>query len=250
MKLRRINRGLVLGGILLAGTVGYVIYQNVQFNTYKSDINAVVESYISDACEASVEMNEVKSNQPAIDVVNKYWSSGGQSEVYSTAMDTKSDILSYLSGDYEGSGHFESIDYYIADSDIQIQKYGGDGAYVTLTYTVNMVFSSNPYFFNFECDNLITLNDEYYDGAVVITFDEDEDENEESDDEQLYKIDITFYQENLVLELDDGEWKIVNSIGYGWWSDNYEAVDASSEAESQSEAGSSEMESEVDSDGE
>ena len=47
MKLRNINRGLVLGGVLALGVVCYSVYDNNQFKTSKPEIEPVSYTHLT-----------------------------------------------------------------------------------------------------------------------------------------------------------------------------------------------------------
>ena len=54
MKIRKLNCGLLLGAVLIAGTVSYVVYDNNQFGKNKEDIQKAVESYFESMEEVNV----------------------------------------------------------------------------------------------------------------------------------------------------------------------------------------------------
>lgn len=54
VKLRNINRGLVLGGVLALGVVCYSVYDNNQFKTSKPEIEQTMRDYIADLTSANV----------------------------------------------------------------------------------------------------------------------------------------------------------------------------------------------------
>ena len=70
MKLRNINRGLVLGGVLALGVVCYSVYDNNQFKTSKPEIEQTMRAYIADLTSANVGSSDKLKSQ-LTDFVNK-----------------------------------------------------------------------------------------------------------------------------------------------------------------------------------
>ena len=72
VKLRNINRGLVLGGVLALGVVCYTVYDNNQFKTSKPEIEQTMRDYIADLTSANVGSSDKLKSQ-LTDFVNKHY---------------------------------------------------------------------------------------------------------------------------------------------------------------------------------
>ena len=72
LKLRNINRGLVLGGVLALGVVCYTVYDNNQFKTSKPEIEQTMRDYIADLTSANVGSSDKLKSQ-LTDFVNKHY---------------------------------------------------------------------------------------------------------------------------------------------------------------------------------
>ena len=58
MKTKKLNRGLLLGGVLLVGLAGFVVFDRVSFKSSKGDVEAAVKTYLNDVAAASVSSSE------------------------------------------------------------------------------------------------------------------------------------------------------------------------------------------------
>jgi hypothetical protein len=214
MKLRKINRGLVLGAVLVAGTVGYVVYGNTQFSKHKPDIEKTVSAYFSDCCSANITASEKNDSTPLSELVEKYLTTGytptGDMAYYRYY--TKSSTLAELSDygkDNNASGNVESMEYKIKS--ISISKYGSSGALVSLDFSLTSTYYGNP-----EC---------YY--GELSTFNNLDDYSDSIPDESTHsQLTADFYNASLIMNLEDGEWKIVDSVISGWGS-SYTPLDES-----------------------
>lgn len=72
VKLRNINRGLVLGGVLALGVVCYTAYDNNQFKTSKPEIEQTMRDYIADLTSANVGSSDKLKSQ-LTDFVDKHY---------------------------------------------------------------------------------------------------------------------------------------------------------------------------------
>ena len=72
VKLRNINRGLVLGGVLALGVVCYSVYDNNQFKTSKPEIEQTMRDYIADLTSANVGSSDKLKSQ-LTDFVDKHY---------------------------------------------------------------------------------------------------------------------------------------------------------------------------------
>ena len=85
--LRRVNRGLLLGGIVLAGFVVFVITDTISFKKNKPVIEDEIKSYVSMLEDVGVNKgSDLTSYKEGIDsLINNYW----------TFSDEKSDLFYY-----------------------------------------------------------------------------------------------------------------------------------------------------------
>ena len=85
--LRRVNRGLLLGGIVLAGFVVFVITDTISFKKNKPVIEDEIKSYVSMLEDVGVNKgSDQTSYKEGIDsLINNYW----------TFSDEKSDLFYY-----------------------------------------------------------------------------------------------------------------------------------------------------------
>lgn len=208
MTFRKINRGIVLGAVILAATAAYVVYDNAQFSKYKPDIEKTVDAYLSDLCKANVDASAANSKEPFENIINKYWAGGGSSNAFDYNNSTKTDALSNLNFDAEGYGSIESMDYYTED--IDIAKYGPDCAIVTLLYSTNSVYYGDP---------------AYYDGYYNTFSSVDYNEGKRPAADLKQQMTIQYFNSSFILRLTDGEWKIINACNSGWYSDGATVLD-------------------------
>lgn len=210
----KLNRGLVLGAVLVAATAGYVAYGNARFSKYKPDIEKKVESYIADMCAANVKASEQGSQEPLKELVASYWEDGGSDNAFEYNCFTRADTLENLDYEVEGSGYIESMNYYIEDVDVQ--KYGSNCAVATVSFSTNAVFFGDPAFFD-GTYNLFS----YYEYS--------DEEYEDIDAKRQMTVEYLSY--SFILKLDGGEWKIINSSMENWYSNGSELLENGSSDE-------------------
>lgn len=202
MTLRKINRGLVLGAVVIAATAAYVVYENAQFSKYKPDIEKTVDAYLTDLCKANVDASAEDSKEPFEEIINRYWAGGGSSNAFSYNNSTKTDALSNLKFDADGYGSIESMDYHTEK--IDIAKYGPDCAIVTLQYSTNSVYYGDP---------------AYFDGYYNTFSSTDYSEGERPAADLKQQMTILYVDSSFIMRLEDGEWKIINSFSGSWYSE-------------------------------
>lgn len=210
--LRRVNRGLLLGGIVLAGFVVFVITDTISFKKNKPVIEDEIKSYVSMLEDVGVNKgSDQTSYKEGIDsLINKYW----------TFSDEKSDLFYYSLNQNE----FKNIlELNMNDSDpnayvskwtakvnnIDISKAGPGYAMVSFDCQIVAEFSGNACIVN-PCDAM-TVNNYVYYGEKVPT--------------GLSRISIDGYYKMLMTQK-DGKWKICMAESYGWNSSEITAVDS------------------------
>ncbi len=214
MKLKRINRGLVLGAVLIVAVVICVVYQTVSFSKYDSDVESAIKDYLDAMCTANIESSNSTSNEKFVELVNKYWESGGSENAFDYNTFTKATTLKTLNYDLENvNGSYESVNYEITD--MNISRYGQGCAKVTLSYTVSCIYYGNPLYFD----------GDYW---TLYEFSYDDDYPNEND---KYSLQIDYMEDTFILKLSDGEWKIINSQPSGWSAGEPHLIEEGSENE-------------------
>lgn len=210
--LRRVNRGLLLGGIVLAGFVVFVITDTISFKKNKPVIEDEIKSYVSMLEDVGVNKgSDQTSYKEGIDsLINNYW----------TFSDEKSDLFYYSLNQNE----FKNIlELNMNDSDpnayvskwtakvnnIDISKAGPGYAMVSFDCQIVVEFSGNACIVN-PCDAM-TVNNYVYYGEKVPT--------------GLSRISIDGYYKMLMTQK-DGKWKICMAESYGWDISEITAVDS------------------------
>lgn len=130
MRLRNINRGLVLGAVLIVGVSGYEIYQNSAFKKSKPEIEKLTHEITEEMGNASVgDDKAVKDNWTKL--IDKYFTE------YQNDMDfgfTRSDYTSAAKDNIDNKfGKVTAAETKLAD--LKVSKYGNNGAMVTFEWT-------------------------------------------------------------------------------------------------------------------
>ena len=217
MKLRNINRGLVLGGVLALGVVCYTAYDNNQFKTSKPEIEQTMRDYIADLTSANVGSSDKLKSQ-LTDFVNKNYTE------YASSKSGLLDEINQAEVATQG-GDITSAEYDIKE--MSINKSGADGAKVTMIYNVCYdVSKGDPTFLTTNGINTMTsgnyTNSDNYEPST-----------------SSYKAIFSYENaEFYLLRTSDG-WKIATSSDYGYGEDysfddnNSDSVADESKAESE-----------------
>lgn len=224
MKLRNINRGLVLGGVLALGVVCYTVYENDQFKTSKPEIEQTMRDYIADMTTANVGGSDVLKSQWT-DFVNEHYTDYTTSD--NEYASSKSGLLEEINQAEVATqgGDITSVEYDIKE--MSINKSGADGAKVIMIYNVCYdVTKGDPTFLTTSGINTMTsgnyTNSDNYEPST-----------------SSYKAIFSYeYAEFYLLRTSDG-WKIATSSDYGYGEDytfddeNTDSVADESKAESE-----------------
>ena len=133
LKLRNINRGLVLGGVLALGVVCYTAYDNNQFKTSKPEIEQTMRDYIADLTSANVGSSDKLKSQ-LTDFVDKHYTDYTTSDnEYASSKSGLLDEINQAEVATQG-GDITSAEYDIKE--MSINKSAADGAKVTMIYNV------------------------------------------------------------------------------------------------------------------
>ena len=215
MKLRKINRGIVLGCVLAVATAGYVVYDNVQFSKNKDAISSTVEDYLTQLAETRCSTkDQEKLADSYADIINKYWINDStlMNELMYTP--TKSEMLLYLDTaveDCKPTGYF--TDYDINIQKIKVKKYGPNGAIATVNYQTSNEFYGTPLDINGW--GVTTVDNENYDSNG----------NYNTDPSIKYEQTGTYEDAEIYIKQVDGEWKIYGDAGYCYMYNTHQLTD-------------------------
>ena len=224
-KLRKINRGLILGGILLVGLIVHIVVDTVSFNNEKSVIRGVIEEYASAMCTTIVTDNPEVDSEGKLtrrlkedkarkleELISKYWTTdiSGAEEYYYT----KKNMDEWINNNYgEDNGSSCIVDSMAANiKDIKVSKMGPNGAKVevdielitTMVGLTDLVF---PFSYGNRHEVAGNISDDSWETPV-----------EQLDAEyngKNIKSERTFYNQTIILLKEQGEWKISSSVDYG-----------------------------------
>lgn len=203
VKLRNINRGLVLGGVLVLGVVCYTVYENNQFKTSKPEIEQTVRDYIADMTNSNVGSGDILKNQWT-DFVNGYYAD------YTNNTDdgiTKAELLEQINHTDVATqnGDITSAEYDIKD--MTINKSGADGAKVTMTYNVCYDVSKGD-------PNFITTS-----GISAMSSGNYTNSDNYEPSKSSYKAVLSYDSTEFYLIRTSDGWKIATSDDYGYGED-------------------------------
>lgn len=201
MKLKKINRGLVLGAVLIAGTSCYVAYDNSRFQKSKPDIEKTVNSYFQGMID--VNMSGENIYEEAEKYVNSTWvyDSTLEKMYYNSKKTLISEIDNYYTDRSELTGGIQEYD--ISIGGMSIKKNGPNGAVVTLSLNTYIEFNGSPA--SLTPDGFMpTDNENYVDGYP-------------NTDERISYTSTTDYLDATVYlrNTDDG-WKITAVDSYSY----------------------------------
>ena len=228
MKLRNINRGLVLGAVLIVGTAAYVVADNLSFKDNKPKIEQIAKDYTESMAKSNLGDAETVEKQWN-DLLDNYFTDYSNNYNYSM---TKSDIRDEINERYDGDDNSkkdaEITKCELFPKNIKVSKYGPNGASVSFDFSLYLEYKGigerHMSFFGID----------YADVAYQMT---NYDEYSDAELEKKYK-DTTFsYTESgtaelYLMETKDG-WKIASTLG-SYDTSNGSIVDESSEDESSS----------------
>ena len=221
MKTKKLNRGLLLGGVLLVGLAGFVVFDRVSFKSSKGDVEAAVKTYLNDVAAASVSSSEQGKDayKKAIDDnwgYNKFFDDN-----FMMSYVTASDYRSVLDGFTDEELNEGSITECTVDlKEIKVSKAGPNLALADVKYVMSFKGKGNAQllgidrFYNSLFDSFTFESSE--------SFDYDKDRDKLKDLEYTGKMEFTDYCQ-FYLEHEGGKWKIVGAQGYP---DTFEISDA------------------------
>lgn len=212
MKLKNINRGLVLGAVLVIGTAGYVVKTRQDFKADKSVIEDSVRQSISALSEVNTADTDAK-RQKIYDFLNEYFTDYSNENDYGWK---KSDYLSLAGDDSNFSqGGVTKCEYEITD--ISLKQWGPNGAMAELS------FSAYYEYWGDHPDILDLWGMTYAQGGADYYSPEDIPENER---DMSFKENISGDCSMYLVEK-DGKWKIASVQYMNWWENDFAPLDDS-----------------------
>lgn len=229
-RLKKLNRGLVLGALLLVGLVIFVSVKEAQFQNSVPSIKELSEGYVQDL----LQMNEMPND--ALD--EKFYLTSAAAEQKSAELEhilqkywnaeTKQTNLSGLDGnslrkqygerlESEQFSRVFEVECNILEKDIKVTSDGPNRAKVSLqTDEVFVTFSGAEFSCLFVGDNVLTQTDleEMFESSNPL---EHEGLNRKKAHCSLHMV--------LELELVQGEWKIISNFSQYWSSSSTIVVD-------------------------
>lgn len=152
MKLKEVNRGLVLGLVLLIGVVFHVNWQNHKFKKDIPVISRTIEEYGQDVLKSSVGDPTGFKRRTTAAIQNAYT---GKAELPENFYASKASILSEI--DYTDLDDTEGTLY---DAEFKVldlkAKKSGSGARVNIKYELDLTYSGMPYYADLSGVNILS----------------------------------------------------------------------------------------------
>lgn len=206
--LKRANRGLILGAIVLIGFVAFVIADTAAFKKNKPQIESAVSAYTDALAECAVTSSSKEEFQKKADkLMNDYWCSdsgyGSSDNYYGLNISSYRNQLDNAAKEiYSGKENSGKVTKWSAKSQgFSITKAGTGYARVTFSCDIVAEFYGDPYLVT-PCETWKISDFLYYDNSELT-------QNAPS------KISITIDYEFNMKET-DGKWKVCSSESWGW----------------------------------
>ena len=199
MKLKNLNRGLVLGAVLIAGTVGYVVYGNVSFKKNMPEIEKSAKNYLTALAKSNVG-DQVQTKNQWDELLENYFTDYSNELDYNTK---KSTIKTYMNDMEKSTDAFEITKCEVFPKNFTVSKYGDNGATVSFDYTMYLEYHG-------ENEHHMTLWGVEYGGEYnpFATEDIEKWEKEHKDKNMAYK--ESGKGEIYLLKTDNG-WKVATT---------------------------------------
>lgn len=221
--LKRANRGLILGAVVLVGFIAFVITDTARFKKNKPQIEAGIRSYVDALAECAVtpdskEEFQEKNNE----LVNSCWCSdadSGTNYQYGTNISSYRSQLQYVADEsFSNKKDTGKVTGWKANlHDFNITKSGGKFAKVDFYCDITADFVGDPYLIS--PSDIIKISDYAYYG--------DDAHEAAIKSNQPQKMSTTIEYVAQMKEI-DGKWKIARIDSWGW---HNVQITASDEAE-------------------
>lgn len=208
--LRKMNRGLLLGLVILIGLIIYISIDESNFKKEKPQIIQSLMQYAEDMQKVSitptdyqkldakipadVQQNQIKQMH---DIINQYWTqSQAKGNNYSLSKSSYTyELEQMIKNNADGKGYIEKWSVKLEDG-MNIAKSGPDAATVTARYTTVLEYAGLP---EYICYFHVMSVDNIYNGGSA-----------DSKDANLKRLTITGEVTVEMLRI-NGEWKIVTA---------------------------------------
>lgn len=208
-KYRKMNRGLLLGGILVLIVVLYTIVTALTFQFQKSDIREVVSDFVNEATDLHTEEGtEAEKKESFAKILSKYTTQKGvateSSYDRSQMQDAYAEFLANVHEDVKVNEIDVRFDSEDPDKNFYITRAGVSYAKVMLNVRVDceMDMPQSMYEYGVEFGSIL-----YMPGSVVEKIDYKEFEGEEEDKVRHYSGSFN-YDVTIIMEKSGGEWKV------------------------------------------
>lgn len=132
MNIRKINRGLLLGAVLVLGVAGYEVGQRISFKNSIPEIKDTAAAYIQELAESSVGEPGSVSHKGKAAVEHCFTSYTVPEGVYGNSKKEMMQNLEYIG---ERSGQIYSVDCQVKDT--RVKKSGPNSAMVKVSFELN-----------------------------------------------------------------------------------------------------------------
>ncbi len=216
--LKRANRGLILGAIVLVGFVAFVIADTAAFKKNKPQIETAVTDYLDALSECAVTSPSKEEFQKKADrLMADYWcsGSGSASDYYYWNITTYRDELETAAKEiYSEKGKNNKVTKWNAKPyAFSITKAGAGYARITFTCDITAEFLGDPYLVT-PCE-IWKISDFLY----------RESETEENVPSRFsLEIDYEFNMKQT-----DGKWKVCSAESWGWSEPTITVLDETAE---------------------
>lgn len=203
MKLRNVNRGLVLGAVLVLGTAVYVGVDNARFKDSKPEIEETVKKSVEAITQSNIgQADQIESNWHKL--LADYFTGYSNIHDYGTTRDY---IYSEISGGNIVEEDMGRITKAMSEvSNISISKSGSDGATVEFEFSSYYEYTgSSPAYMSFNGLNFLDGGDSYDEYGNPILGDEN----------AVYGETVSGEASMYLLKTDSG-WKIASMENYGY----------------------------------
>ena len=223
MKLKKINRGLVLGAVLIAGTAGYIVYGSIQFKKSEPEIQKIIQDFNEKAVQANIGgKDKVKDNWEHI-IADYFTEYKTNSMNYCLNLDELANQINFFdSPEYKGT--ITKAETTINGSP-KISKAGSNGAAVT--------FSVSTYY---EAEGGLVC---YMDYSGYSEYDSTYEDDSNEQNIKPYKFSASQDQVTVYLEKTNNGWKIGYIESQGSNIDSFEILDDNGEYEPENETAGS-----------
>lgn len=215
--LKRANRGLILGAIVLVGFVVFVITDTIGFKKNKPQIEAAVTAYTSALGECAVtSSSKDEFKKKADNLMSDYWcsdSNSGNSDNYYeiNISGYRNQLDTVAAEDYSGKKTENKITKWTANPfDFSITKSGPGYATVQFECEIVAEFTGNPYLLT-PCEVMPVRDFSYYG-----------DSHDNTNALTQFSMSATYV---IKVKEIDGKWKVCSAQSWGWASPELTVLD-------------------------